>query len=817
VTDRWLDRYEALSLDAQVVVDQLCSRYEASLQAGEAPSLEVYLQESDLTDPAALLAELVTIDVTYRQRRGERPALSDYTGRFPDFATVIAEVFEEDQSPTHIVSSRRLPRLPAALPTIEGYEVQGELGQGGMGVVLQGRDAAVGRAVAVKVLLAEHRDSPELRRRFLEEGRITGRLQHPGVVPVYGLGRLADGRPYFTMKLVQGRTLAELLAQRARPEQERPRLLKVFEQVCQALAYAHAQGVIHRDLKPANVMVGAFGEVQVMDWGLAKVVSPAQADAASRPPADGGSVVPTRSEAGGDTQAGTVLGTPGYMAPEQARGEADTLDARCDVFGLGAILCHLLTGQPPFGGGNQQERMSQAARGELADAFARLDACGADADLVALARRCLAAEREDRPANAGVLAAQLTGYLESVEARLRRAELERAQAEVKAAETRKRQRVQLGLAGALLLLVVGGGLGAWLWERRGQEVDRAVEGAMSKARLLREQAQEAPLADPGRFHLATEAARHAEELARASGSSAAVLREAEGLAQTVKEEAAAAARDRQLLAALLEAHGPREPLPLEVALPAPDEQFREAFRAWGLDVDATPTSAAAARLRARPAAVVVEVVAALDEWAGERRHRGRPRAEWERLAALAQALDDEPGSKRRELRAMLARGQLERERALGMLALALRPVPVPFDAGWGADRGRLRQLAATTDVSAEPVLGLLTLARALGGAGDAAGAQDLLRAAVRARPREVGLHQALGALLAGQQRWREAAESFATVRALRPELGLTLAQARVKAGEVREGLALFERLRAERTGDPWVYVHLLTAAQRRLH
>src|SRR5262249_16449065 len=150
----------------------------------------------------------------------------------------------------------------------------------------------------------------------------------------------------------------------------------------------------------------------------------------------------------------------------------------------------------------------------------------------------------------------LTAYLESVEARLRRAELERAEAEVKAAEGRKRQRVQLWLAAALLLLIVGGGTGAWLWQRRGQEVDRAVERAMSKARLRREQAQAVPLAGPGQFQLAYEAARQAEELARASGSSAAVRQEAEELAQALKEEAAAAARDRKLLAALLEAPGP---------------------------------------------------------------------------------------------------------------------------------------------------------------------------------------------------------------------------------------------------------------------
>src|SRR5262249_14566161 len=288
---------------------------------------------------------------------------------------------------------------------------------------------------------------------------------------------------------------------------------------------------------------------------------------------DGGAT-PTLCGTVGDTQAGAGLGAPGYMAPQQARGGGETLDARCDVFGLGALLCHILTGQPPLRGGDPKARMLEAARGDLADAFARLDACGADAELVALAKRCLAAEREGRPANAGALAAELTAYLESVEARLRRAELERAQAEVKAAEGRKRQRVQLGLAGALLLLVVGGGSGAWLWQQRGQEVDRAVAGALGKARLLREQAQAGPLGDAGQFPLASEAARQAEELARASGSSAAVLREAEELTRALKEEADAAARDRVLLAALLEAHGPREPLMAELALPSADEQFR---------------------------------------------------------------------------------------------------------------------------------------------------------------------------------------------------------------------------------------------------
>src|SRR5262249_47249638 len=190
-----------------------------------------------------------------------------------------------------------------------------------------------------------------------------------------------------------------------------------------------------------------------------------------------------------------------------------------------------------------------------------------------------------------------------------RAELEGGEAEVKAAEGRKRQRVQLGLAGALLLLVVGGGSGAWLWQQRGQEADRAVAGALGKARLLREQAQAVPLGDAGQFHLASEAARQAAELARARASWAAVRGgggEVEERTGARKAAGEAAARDRVLMGALLEAYGPREPLMAELALPSADEQFREAFRAWGLDVDATPTAAAAERLGARPAAVVVE-------------------------------------------------------------------------------------------------------------------------------------------------------------------------------------------------------------------
>jgi serine/threonine protein kinase len=150
---------------------------------------------------------------------------------------------------------------------VPGYEIVGELGAGGMGTVYQARDPDLGRDLALKVLLQEHQGNPGMLRRFLEEAQIGGQLQHPGVVPVYALGCSPGDRPFFTMKLVKGRTLADLLAQRPDPAQDLPRFLGVFGQVGQTLAYAHSKGVVHRDLKPSNVMVGASGRLGQHDGG----------------------------------------------------------------------------------------------------------------------------------------------------------------------------------------------------------------------------------------------------------------------------------------------------------------------------------------------------------------------------------------------------------------------------------------------------------------------------------------------------------------------------------------------------------------------
>jgi serine/threonine-protein kinase len=255
--------------------------------------------------------------------------------------------------------------MPDPSDRLARLQLLGELARGGMGAIIKGRDSDLGRDLAVKVLLEQHREKPELIRRFVEEAQISGQLQHPGVVPVYELGTFADNRPYFAMKLVKGRTLTVLLAERAGPADEQPRLLGIFEQVCLTMAYAHDRGVIHRDLKPSNIMVGSFGEVQVMDWGLAKVLPQEELHEANAGGIRHETVIQT-GWTGTDaelSQAGSVMGNPAYMPPEQASGEIDRVDERADVFALGSILCEVVTGQPAFTGRTVGEIHRKAARG----------------------------------------------------------------------------------------------------------------------------------------------------------------------------------------------------------------------------------------------------------------------------------------------------------------------------------------------------------------------------------------------------------------------------------------------------------------------
>ena len=324
----------------------------------------------------------------------------------------LKEDWDEQPSPINR-SCNESVTIPAQLGK---YRVVGEIGRGGIGAILRARDEDLGRDVALKVLLDSHDGNAEITRRFLEEAQIGGQLQHPGIVPIHELGVVADKKPYIAMKLVKGQTLARLISDRSDPAEDRQRFLCIFEQICQPLAYAHARGVIHRDLKPSNVMVGAFGQVQVMDWGLAKVLAEGgTADDDGKPPAlaDVSVIETIRSmDKGSASLAGSVAGTPAYMPPEQARGDISEVDERSDVFGLGAILCEILTGSPPYCGDTPSEIYKQAKRGYLDDAWQRLDHCGADPEVVDLTKRCLAFESRDRPRDARLVVEAITSYLD---------------------------------------------------------------------------------------------------------------------------------------------------------------------------------------------------------------------------------------------------------------------------------------------------------------------------------------------------------------------------------------------------------------------
>jgi len=370
------------------------------------------------------------------------------------------------------------------------------LGVGGGGRVVTATDREIGRTVALKTMKPSTERTETAIRRFRDEARTTARLEHPNIIPVYDIGTLPDGAPFYTMPIVQRRSLRDVL-RLPTPRDGWPlaRLCTVFVQVCRAVAYAHARGVLHRDLKPENILLGDFGEVYVADWGVAKLVAERaeEAEQHGAPPPHAQDVLP-------HTMMGAALGTMGYMAPEQARGEWHAVDRRADLFALGVILYEILCGQHPFRsrpGSSRDEVLHAVEHEEPPPPREVAPACPLVLDQ--LCRALLAKRREDRPDSAEAVAAEVEAFLEGVkEKERRRGEAERLIERARAPLARYQE---LGEARRRLLEEAQARRGAmkpweplerkrdaWQCEDRAAEVEAARAEALAEAMELHHQA-----------------------------------------------------------------------------------------------------------------------------------------------------------------------------------------------------------------------------------------------------------------------------------------------------------------------------------------
>lgn len=346
-------------------VDEVRRRaFESTWTGGKPSPIEEFLPPED--DPLYLgtLEELVHLELEFAWKQagdeGGRPRVEDYLQRFPrlDQPQIVARLREQEQEVRRRFAGGTATTFAPGM-RLGRYHLMAEHARGGYGSVWRATDTRLGREVALKQLSGGFARHADLRRRFVNEARVTARLEHPGIVPVYDVANLEDDPTFYAMKLVRGKTLAEAIQQahelpagNSDRTVEQQRLLSAFLVVCQSMEYAHAAGVLHRDLKPQNIVLSDYGETVILDWGLAKGVD------MEAPEAWG-------DEGAQLTRAGTVKGTPAYMSPEQAAGQVDEIDERSDVYALGVILYQVLTGRVPFEAPSSEELLAKVIRGDM--------------------------------------------------------------------------------------------------------------------------------------------------------------------------------------------------------------------------------------------------------------------------------------------------------------------------------------------------------------------------------------------------------------------------------------------------------------------
>ncbi|MDM4014181.1 serine/threonine-protein kinase [Roseiconus lacunae] len=518
------------SLESLRRIESICTRFENQWLSGEA-SIAPLLIEIEREQRSELFTELVALDIEYRRGRGEQPTEEHYQTiatrcgvSLPSQTLRSLLKTATNESPGTELSESEFSEADTSeisgpkSPTSDRYHFIEKVGSGGNGDVWRVYDQISQRTLAVKLLRHRRELDRNADARIEREALVTGKLQHPGIPPIYDRGRLADGTPYFSMKLIGGETLEDILL-RDGDNERRIHCLGIFEQLTQTVAYAHSQGVIHRDLKPRNVMVGKFGEVQVMDWGMAKRLSNPTSVASHTSQSDGQALpkstsdffdttvtntpspnaIETWSKSDDEswedishslTVAGDVMGTPAYMSPEQARGEIDALDRRSDVFTLGVILFEILTGSRLHHGTGVAEAMRRTATYDFGAVFERIDANEDNQELCRLCKRCLQNDPDARPADAGIVASEITAYLESAEQRARQADIRRREESVRSAEDSKRRRLQTRAAVLVAFIsLLGTGVTYWQWQEASRANARA-SAALTLADDRFEQAQQ---------------------------------------------------------------------------------------------------------------------------------------------------------------------------------------------------------------------------------------------------------------------------------------------------------------------------------------
>jgi serine/threonine protein kinase/Flp pilus assembly protein TadD len=705
------------------------------------------------------LAEWID-ELAGRLRSGESLELDACAGERPEHADDLRRLW-----PTLLMladcSRPTAPRAPAGAKSsgpapgcLGDYRILREVGRGGMGVVYEAEQMSLGRRVALKVLPFAAALDPRQLQRFQNEARAAAGLEHPHIVPVYGVGR--EGAVHFyAMKFIDGGSLAAFLgARRAAGGKAQPRGRLYFEKVArmglaaaEALEYAHSVGVVHRDVKPANLMLDVHGKLWVADFGLART---AQSDL---------------------TMTGDLVGTLRYMSPEQAQAKHGLVDHRTDVYSLGATLYELLTLRPAVAGADREEILRDIAMKDPVNPRKIDPAIPIDLETIVLT--AMAKSPRERYAQAADFAADLARFLRDEPIRARRPSLLQ-----RARRWSRRHRPELwSLAAGLLLtlLVLAGGLG-WVVRDRAARARKTIEGA------------QAALADARHWLRRRDwrqglAAAYRAKVLLDSGGEGADLR------QSVRE-----VEEDLLLASRLEEIRLLRCLVRDGAFDfeGGDQRYAAAFREQGIDVEALPAVESVARLGARTARV--ELAAALDGWAQTRRRLpAKGRGGWRRLLEVAQGIDPDPLRKalrqailRGDSRAMLQRAASEEIRALPPVTLVLLAECLAELAGAEAAKGKLPPPLAAHPVGSDPEQAGLEAAA------------WLLRRAQEDHPDDFWVNHTLGHFLLQQRppRWNEAVPFFTAAVSVRPDspgARLNLGYALAGAGRLAEALAAYHR------------------------